>query len=310
MVPETLSREPLAWLKARARVVEAESGSPEFAAAMSVAQGLAVRTYTRVDRGLLDALPKLRVVGRAGVGLDNIDLEACAHRRIQVVHTPDANTQAVVEYVTSLLCWSYRSVEFLDGPLELPAWEAVRSTHVAPRQMDELTLGVLGVGRVGTRFAAVARAIGLRVLCNDIDEAARARAPGAEWVSADQLFRDSDAITLHIDGRPSNHGVVNRDLLSVMRSDALFINTSRGMVVDHESLARHLRANPRSRAILDVHDPEPFTATNPLLGLPNAHLAAHLASRTRTAMTNMSWVVRDLIAVLEGRTPEFPASPR
>jgi D-3-phosphoglycerate dehydrogenase len=97
-------------------------------------------------------------------------------------------------------------------------------------------------------------------------------------------------------------------MIGLMRSDVVVINTSRGMVLQTEALALFLQANPIARAILDVHDPEPFTADNPLVKLPNAFLAPHLASRTETAMTNMSWVVRDVIEVAMGRTPKFQVS--
>ena len=130
---------------------------------------------------------------------------------------------------------------------------------------------------------------------------------GAEPVSIHELFSRSDAITLHVDGRPGNRGLVGPALIGRMRPQVLLLNTCRGLVLDHEALASFLRDHPGAQALLDVHDPEPFAADHPLLGLANAHLAPHLASRTRSAMVRMSWVVRDAVAVLEGRTPEFSA---
>ncbi|MFZ4723660.1 MAG: NAD(P)-dependent oxidoreductase [Phycisphaerales bacterium] len=306
-VTEPLTEECLRWLQERVSVTTAAPGDSAFEAVAGSLDGLVVRTLTRVDRPLLERLPRLRVVARAGVGLDNIDLPACRERGIQVVHTPDANTQAVVEYVLCLLCDALRPRLFLDKPVDTPAWERIRSEVCGERQMDELTLGILGFGRIGSRVAQVARAIGFRVLYNDLRTFAPSLRHGAEPVSAEDLFARSDVITLHIDGRPDNRRFVNASLIRHMRPEALLLNTCRGFVLDHEALADFLRMNPGAQALLDVHEPEPFTADHPLLGMRNAHLAPHLASRTRSAMDRMSWVVRDAVAVLEGRTPEFAA---
>lgn len=291
---EHLSPRAAAWLSERARLVVAEPGSPEFAAAAPSAEALVVRTYTNVDDSLLDRLPALRAVGRAGVGLDNIDQDACARRGIAVFSTPDANTQAVVEYVTCLVCDALRPRVFLDAPVGKDRWNELRREVVAHRQMNELRMGILGLGRIGRRVAQVARAIGFDVAYSDIAEIDPASRSGARPMDAAELFSSSDVITVHVDGRASNRGFVGGALLSRMRDDCVFINTSRGFVVDHRALAARLRDCPGMLAILDVHEPEPIDAANPLLGLPNAHLAPHLASRTDAAMEAMSWVVRDV----------------
>jgi D-3-phosphoglycerate dehydrogenase len=291
---EHLSPAAAAWLGERARLVVAAAGSPGFEAAAPEAAGLVVRTYTRVDDALLDRLPRLRVVGRAGVGLDNVDVEACRRRGIACFNTPDANTQAVVEYVTCLLCDALRPRLFLEQPVSRARWDEIRQEVVGRRQMNELALGILGTGRIGRRVAEVARAIGFTVRCCDLVEVPERDRHGAEQVDAATLFAESDVITVHVDGRASNAGFVGASLIGRMRPEAVFVNTSRGFVVDHAALAAWLRANPGAQALLDVHDPEPFDASNPLLGLPNAHLAPHLASRTDAAMEAMSWVVRDV----------------
>jgi phosphoglycerate dehydrogenase-like enzyme len=307
-VTEPLTPDSLQWLRERVSVTEAAPGEPAFEAVAGSLEGIVVRTLTRVDRALLSRMPRLRVVARAGVGLDNIDLPACRERGIAVVHTPDANTQAVVEYVLCLLCDALRPRLFLERPVDTQAWERIRTEVCGERQMDELTLGILGFGRIGSRVAQVARAIGFRVLYNDLLTFAPSMRHGAEPVSAEDLFARSDVITLHIDGRPDNRRFVNASLIKHMRPQALLLNTCRGFVLDHEALADFLRMNPGAQALLDVHEPEPFPADHPLLGMRNAHLAPHLASRTRSAMDRMSWVVRDAVAVLEGRKPEFAAS--
>ena len=306
IVTEALDDAAIDWLAGRARVVRGSPASAEFAAEAASAEALVVRTYTIVDDALLDRLPALRVVARAGVGLDNIDVAACRRRGVEVVHTPDANTQAVVEYVLCLLCDALRPRLFLDEAVSKQEWDELRQDVVGLWQMDELVLGILGLGRIGKRVAEVARAIGFTVVYHDIAEIAPERRNGAEPVSVTRLFAECDVISVHVDGRTENKRFVGRELISLMRPDAILINTSRGCVVDTHALADWLRVNPAAAALLDVHEPEPITDANPLLPLPNAHLAPHLASRTMTAMDNMSWVVRDVVAVLEGRTPKWP----
>jgi phosphoglycerate dehydrogenase-like enzyme len=291
---EHLSAPAATWLAERAEVVVGDAESAAFAAAAPRAVALVVRTYTQVNDALLARLPALRAVGRAGVGLDNLDLDACARRGVRVFNTPDANTQAVVEYVTCLVCDALRPRLFLDAPVSKARWNEIREEVVAHRQMNELRMGILGFGRVGRRVADVARAIGFDVVFHDVLNVAESERRGARTVSAAELFATSDVVTVHIDGRASNRGFVNAALINAMKPDALFINTSRGFVVDHVALAAHLQRCPGAQAILDVHEPEPIDASNPLLGIPNAHLSPHLASRTDAAMDAMSWVVRDV----------------
>ena len=130
---------------------------------------------------------------------------------------------------------------------------------------------------------------------------------GAEAVSVETLFSSCDVVSLHVDGRESNRNFVRDGLLQRMKKDALLINTSRGFIVDNASLANVLKKNEEMLALMDVHKPEPFPDDYPLLGLPNARLYPHLASRTEFAMREMSWVVKDVVAVLEGETPEYSA---
>ena len=306
VVTEHLADEASEWLSQRCEVLHAAVGDPRFLECASQIEALVVRTYTQVDDKLLACLPRLKVVGRAGVGIDNIDVAACRARGVTVVSTPDANTQAVVEYVLCLLCDALRPRLFLDEAVSKQEWDELRQDVVGLWQMDELVLGILGLGRIGKRVAEVARAIGFTVVYNDVEEIAPELRRGAEPVTATRLFAECDVITIHIDGRPGNKRFVGRELISLMRPDAILINTSRGCVVDTQALADWLRMNPAAAAMLDVHDPEPITDANPLLPLPNSHLAPHLASRTMTAMDNMSWVVRDVVAVLEGRKPKYP----
>ncbi len=305
---EHLDEEAAAWLSARARLEVCAPSDESFAKLAPVAQGLLVRTYTRVDDALLDRLPMLKVVARAGVGLDNVDLRACARRGVRVVSTPDANTRAVVEYVTALMLDATRPRLFLGEPLELARWKEVRSELRASTQLCELTLGLWGFGRIGSAMARVGAALEMRVIYHDLLEIPEARRSGAVPVSRQELCAQSDILSVHVDGRSGNRGLVSTDDFGRMRSGVVFVNTSRGFVVDNHALAAFMIAHPSASALLDVHEPEPFDATYPLLEIENVHLSPHIASATDLAQKKMSWVVRDLWRVLAGEAPEHEAS--
>lgn len=309
MQTEDLDPGAAAWLGERCDVVACAVDDPRAGDVLARADGMVVRTYTRVDRALLKRAPKLRVVGRAGVGLDSIDVGACRERGVEVVYTPDANSSAVCEFVVALMLDALRPRVFLDKALDQRAWVALRKELRAPRQLCELTLGILGLGRVGRRVARAAAGLGMRVLYNDLVEIAPAQRFGAEPVALATLLGEADVLSVHIDPRPSNDGFIGAGLLKAMKADVTFINTSRGKVVDSAALAAFLCEHPGSRALIDVHEPEPFVAGYPLLGLPNAYLSAHIAAATQMAQTNMSWVVRDVWRVLSGEAPEH-AAPR
>lgn len=298
LVTEPIHPDSLAWLRERCNVIDVSGDPAALESALPTADALIIRTYTRVDGALLAAAPRLRVVGRAGVGLDNVDRDACRERGITVINTPGANTQAVVEYVMAIIMDALRPREPLDGPLERSAWMARRDAARSPVQMSERRFGILGFGRIGSRVGAVAAAIGFDVVFHDLREIPPNERGQAQPVDRETLFATSHVISIHVDGRPENRQLLGAEAFARMRRDVLFVNASRGFVIDPAALAAHLRAAPESAAHLDVHEPEPVTADNPLLSLPNAHLYPHLAAKTDTAARAMSDVVVDVVAAL------------
>ncbi len=308
LVTEGAAATPLAWLKERARVVEAAPGSPAFHAALPDAAGMVVRTYTRVTADLLARCPNLKVVGRGGVGLENIDVAACRARGVEVVYTPDANTVAVAEFVIGLALQLLRPWAFFrDRAYEPAEFKRVRDA-LGGAQLNELTLGILGMGRIGRRVGQVAaNGFGSRVIYNDLLDVRPHLTFPAAAVDKPSLFREADIVTLHVDMRPGNERLVGAPLLSLMKPTAILINASRGEVLDAAALAAAIRGGRLAGAAIDVFDPEPPPADYPLLGLDNVLLTPHMAARTHTAMENMSWVVRDVVDVLSGRPPRYPA---
>jgi len=308
LVTEGSDKAPLDWLRTQAEVLELGPADNGFDAALARAEGLVVRTYTKVNDAFLAKAPKLKVVGRGGVGLENIDVAACRKRGVQVVYTPDANTIAVGDFVFGCILQLIRPyAAFRDCTPDPKEFKRLRDT-LRGRQLNELTLGILGMGRVGRRVGHIAaNGFGMRVVYNDIvDVSSQLKFP-ATSVDKPTLYRESDILSLHVTMLPGNENMIGARELAMMKPNALLINTSRGEVLDINALADALKNKKLAAAAIDVFHPEPPPANFPLLGMDNVILTPHMAARTHTAIENMSWVVRDVIDVLRGKPPRFPA---
>jgi D-3-phosphoglycerate dehydrogenase len=310
LVTEGSDAGPLRWLREHAEVVEIPHTDAAFARELVRADGMVVRTYTKVNEAMLASAGRLRVVGRGGVGLENIDVAACRRRGVEVVYTPDANTLAVGDFVFGYMLQLLRPwAPFRERAYPPEEFKRIRNT-LRGRQLNELTLGILGMGRVGKRVGHIAaNGLGMRVIYNDLID------PGpldfaATALEKPALYRQADVLSLHVDMREGNDLLVGREQIAMMKPDAILINTSRGEVLDAAALADAIRAKKLAGAAIDVFWPEPPAPDFPLLGLENVILTPHMAARTFTAIENMSWVVRDVINVLEGRPPQWPAPKR
>jgi phosphoglycerate dehydrogenase-like enzyme len=303
VVTEGLEKVPLAWLHANAEVTEASWKKPEeMFAALADAAGVIVRTYTDVDEAFLKRCPKLRVVGRAGVGLDNIDQPACAKRNIAVISTPTANTRAVCEYVYNLIFTLGRPIVNVREPISEEQFHSYRKT-VRGLELSGKTMGILGMGRIGRGVGKIAWAMQMEVIYNDlVDVSAHIDYP-ATSVSKAELYERADILTLHVNHQPENlnYHLVDAVVFSKMKPTAILVNTCRGEVVNADDLAAAIKTRRIAGAAIDVHDPEPPGPEYPLWGLPNVILAPHLAARTQGAMDAMSWVAKDVVAFLNGK---------
>ena len=309
LVTEGSDTKPLDWLREHANVVEVNYDDPGFDAALATADGMVVRTYTKVNAALLAKAPRLKVVGRGGVGLENIDVAACRARGVQVVYTPDANTIAVGDFVFGYALQLLRPWAFFKDAVYAPKeFKRIRNT-MRGRQLNELTIGILGMGRVGRRVGHIAaHGFGMRLIYNHIlDIRPESLDFPATRVDKPTLYRESDILSLHVTMIPGNENLVGREQLATMKPDAILINTSRGEVLDAAALREAIVNKRLAGAALDVFWPEPPEPGFPLLGLDNVLLTPHLAARTYTAIENMSWVTRDIVEVLEGRRPKYPA---
>jgi phosphoglycerate dehydrogenase-like enzyme len=302
VVSEPLDEGGLEFLAAHAEVRRA---TPETVAdALADADALVVRTYTQVDEALLARAPRLKVVGRAGVALENIDVPACRARGVEVVHTPAANTLAVVDYTVRMIIELNRRFWPLRGYVPPEEFHRTRKQAFG-RFLSGRTLGIVGAGRIGSRVGRAAVGLGLHVLTNDIVDV-ELDYP-AEAVDKPALYARSDIVTLHVPLTKLTWHLVNAETLAQFRPGAQFINCARGPCVDYAALGEALRAGRIAAAAIDCHDPEPPPPDYPLFGLDNVILTPHVAARVPEAMRRMCEVVRDVVAVLEGRPPEYPA---
>ncbi len=306
VVTEQLSDDALARLRAVGVVTALQSCTDDAVfAAVSECAALVVRTYTRVTAELMAAAPNLRVIGRAGVGLENIDTRAAADCGVTVVYCPAAATQAVAEWViATTTALSRRLMPARDLMMEGRFFDG--RGEAGGRQLSELTFGIIGCGRIGQRVAAIAhQGFGCPILYHDIDSQARP-ACSATPLSLEELCARADVITLHVPLTPATRRMIDRRQLARMKPDALLVNSSRGAVVDGAAVAAALTAGTLGGCALDVFEPEPLPADHPLMSAPNCLLTPHIGARTAAAQVGMNEVVADVIAVLAGREPQFP----
>jgi D-3-phosphoglycerate dehydrogenase len=272
-------------------------GAGSLISKLAQADALIVRSATRVTSELLEQSPSLRVVGRAGVGVDNIDVEAATRRGVLVMNTPGGNAVSVAEHTIALLLSLARSVPQLNATLHAGRWEKSGAAGVEVRGK---TLGLVGLGRVGGEVARRARALEMKVIAHDpYISTGVARDMGVELVELDELLRRADFVSLHLALSPSTDRMVNAATIGKMKAGARLINTARGELVDEAALADAVRAGKIAGAALDVFAEEP-PKNSPLLSLPNVIVTPHVAGSTAEAQeevgTLIAQQVRDFLA--------------
>ena len=268
----------------------------ELLAAAAGAEGLVTMLTDAVDAELLDAAgPRLRVVANYAVGYDNVDLAEATRREIVVSNTPGVLTEATAELTVALILALARRVSEGDRFLRRRGRWLWAPTFMLANGVRGRTLGIVGLGRIGSEVARMAEALGMRVVYTNRS------GPGAskhEWVSFDELLARADVVTLHCPLTPETRHLIDGDALAAMRAGAVLVNTARGPIVDEAALAEALLRGDLAGAALDVFEHEPAVC-EPLLGLENVVLAPHLGSATHETREAMGMLcVGALHAVL------------
>jgi D-3-phosphoglycerate dehydrogenase len=267
----------------------------------AAAEALIVRNQTRVDKALLEAAPKLRVVGRLGVGLDNIDMGAARARGVTVTAARNANAIAVAEYVLAAMLHAARDLGAANASVRAGAWDRV---HFGGTELWGRTLGLIGAGEIGRRVAKRAEAFGMLVIGYDplvgpFDYGPAEQA--IELLPLEEVLARSDYVSLHVPLIPATRNLIDATALARMRPHAVLINTSRGGIVDEAALLEALTAGRLYRAVLDVREVEPPPADDPLRGSDAVILTPHVAGLTAQAQERTSQlVVADVLRVLNG----------
>ena len=261
------------------------------------AEALIVRNKTQVDGELLAAAPKLKIVGRLGVGLDNIDVLTCKSRGIEVIPATGANALAVAEYVIGAAMVLLRGAYSSTDAVAAGKWP--RSALSNGRELSGKTLGVVGFGQIGQLTGRLARALGMRVIGFDAMIPAENPMWSAERTAArkfDEVLREADVISIHVPLTPATRGLIDATKLGLMKSDAILINTSRGQVVNEGVLAAALRAGRLGGAALDVFEHEPLSPGTTLAECPRLLLTPHVAGVTRESNVRVSAMIAEKVA--------------
>ncbi|MGH9398906.1 MAG: phosphoglycerate dehydrogenase, partial [Thermoanaerobaculia bacterium] len=301
LVAETIASSGLAMLRQAGHEAVDLSGAPraKLLAELSTADALLVRSATRVDAELLAAGPRLSVVARAGVGVDNVDVPAATARGVLVLNAPTANVVSAVEHTFALLLALLRRVPDAASSMARGQWE--KSKFVGS-ELAGKTLGIVGLGQVGSRVAARARAFEAKVVGHDpYLPAERASEMGVELVSLPELLSRSDIVTLHAAVAQRGKPLIGREEIARMKKGAILVNVARGALVDGAALVAALQSGHLSGAALDVFEPEPPDPDDPLLKLSNVVATPHLGASTVEAQERVALqTIEGLLAALAG----------
>lgn len=257
-----------------------------LADALADVDAVLVRSTTVITRESLSRATRLRAIGRAGAGLDNVDVDAATEKGIAVFNTPDANTVSAAELTFGLILALARRIPAADRSVKAGAWERERFMGF---ELAGKTLGVVGFGRIGSAVARRARAFDMRVVAADPAlDPETARSIGVEAIGFDDVLALADVVSLHVPLTPATRGMIDDDALARMRPGALLVNAARGGVVDEAALVRALENGRLAGAALDVFETEPLPADHPLRAFDNVVLTPHIGARTKEAQENVS----------------------
>lgn len=268
-------------------------------------RALIVRNQTQVTRELLAAATKLEIVGRAGVGLDNVDVAASNERGIVVAFTPEQNTNSVAELAIGLMLGLARMIPAGNADTKAGGWKRQKFTGI---EIQGKTLGLIGLGRIGASTAAKARALGMDIIAFDpfVDsESLKAMDLRARMLTLDEVLSQSDFISCHLPATAETVRLFNYEKFCLMKPGAFFINTSRGEVVDEDGLLQALQEQKLAGAALDVRAKEP-PAPSPLAEMENVILMPHVGAFTHEGQRRVVGAVcRDVMAVLQGGAAKY-----
>ena len=284
----------------------------EFIEAVADVEGLLCLLTDNIDAGLLEAAPRLRVVGTMAVGYDHIDVDAASRQGILVCHTPGVLTETTADFAFALFLAAARRLPEGERAVREGRWTTWHPSFLLGQDAYGATLGIVGMGQIGQAVARRARGFEMRVLyCS------RSRKPeiegelGCSYASFEELLAESDFVSVHVPLTPETRHLFNEAAFVRMKPTAIFVNTSRGAVVDEAALLRALESHHIAGAAIDVTETEPLPKHDPLLRLPNLLVTPHIGSASSATRARMAEIaVENLLAGLAGKTPEHCVNPQ
>ena len=296
LVTEEIAESGLARLRAAGHEVDVRlAPTPaELAELIVGANALIIRSATQVDAALLERADQLVVVGRAGIGLDNVQVDAATARGVMVVNAPESNILSAAEHTMALLLAQARNVPAAHAALVAGRWERAKWEGV---ELADKTLGVIGLGRIGRLVAHRAAAFGMRVVAHDpYVSADRGRQLSIEMLDLDELLAQADFVTLHVARTPETVGLLNADRLARAKAGVRIINVARGGLIDEAALADAIRSGHVAGAAIDVFATEP-TTHSPLFGLEQVVVTPHLGASTREAQDKAGETIAEMVGL-------------
>lgn len=273
-----------------------DSAGEEFRSALATADALIVRSATRVTGEMLALAPRLKAVGRAGVGVDNVDIVAATKHGVAVFNAPGGNTVAAAELTIGLLISVARNIPAAEASVRSGRWTRAEFKGV---ELRGKTLGLIGAGRIGSEVAARCKAFDMQVIAYDpYLSPTRAEGLGIEMVGLEDVLRRSDFVSIHVPLTAETEGIIGSAALEQLKKTAFLVNSSRGGVVDEEALAKALHNGDIAGAALDVFDTEPLPADSPLRTAPHLVLTPHLGASTVEAQEGVATEVAHKIELL------------
>ncbi|HHV78706.1 MAG TPA: phosphoglycerate dehydrogenase [Firmicutes bacterium] len=300
LVADPISEQGIERLRQSAQVdVATKLKESELVEKIRSYDALIVRSETKVTQKVLEAGRSLKVVGRAGVGVDNIDVEAATRLGIVVVNAPSGNTLAAAEHTVAMMMALCRNIPQADASVRRGEWTRSKFLGV---ELHDKTLGIIGLGRVGFEVARIARGLEMHVLAHDpFVSHEKAERLGVQMVSLEELLKRSDFITVHTPLTDDSRNLIGPDEIELMKPGVRIVNCARGGIVNEAALADAIVRGKVAGAALDVFEHEPVEPTNPLLSLPKVIVTPHLGASTEEAQINVAIsVVESVLAVLRG----------
>ncbi len=292
-IADDVNEEKLAPLRdAGFNVVKETKLSPEeLAKKMKDADGVIVRSATRITADLMDKAEKLRVIGRAGVGVDNIDVKAATERGIVVMNAPDGNTITTAEHTIALLVSMARNVPQAHAKLQAGVWDKKSFVGV---ELNGKTLGLIGLGRIGRHVAKIAKGFGMEILAFDpFISSEQAKDLGIEVGTLDEVLQKANFITIHTPVTDETRGIIGKDAFAKMKKGVRVVNCARGGLVDETALLKAVENGMVAAAALDVYSTEPLAPDSPLLGNPKIITTPHLGASTTEAQEGVALTVAE-----------------